>query len=179
MSDLEQMEALFNKHGCMDFKWIDPQDIVIGQWVRMKCMFGCGDYGRNASCPPNAPSVSECRQFFNEYKNAAIFHFAKAVDKPEDRFAWTREINRSLVSLERDIFLSGYHKVFVLVIDNCTMCEECPGKREECKNLKMARPTPEAMAIDVYSTVRKYGYLIQVLADYSQTMNRYAFLFIE
>lgn len=179
MSDLEQIEALFNKHGCTDFKWIDPQDIVICQWVRMKCMFGCGDYGRNASCPPNVPSVSECRQFFNEYKTGAIFHFAKAVDKPEDRFLWTREINQGLVSLERDIFLSGYQKAFVLVIDSCTVCEECTGKREECKSPQMARPTPEAIAIDVYSTVRKYGYPIQVLADYSQTMNRYAFLLIE
>jgi hypothetical protein len=35
------------------------------------------------------------------------------------------------------------------------------------------------MAMDVYSTVRPYGYPIEVLSDYSQAMNRYAFLLIE
>jgi hypothetical protein len=35
------------------------------------------------------------------------------------------------------------------------------------------------MAVDVFSTVRKIGYPIEVLADYRQAMNRYAFLMIE
>jgi hypothetical protein len=43
----------------------------------------------------------------------------------------------------------------------------------------MARPTPEAFAVDVFSTVKEVGYPIEVLYDYSQKMNRYAFLMIE
>jgi hypothetical protein len=35
------------------------------------------------------------------------------------------------------------------------------------------------MAVDVFTTVRKYGLPIEVLKDYSQAMNRYAFLMIE
>jgi hypothetical protein len=35
------------------------------------------------------------------------------------------------------------------------------------------------MAVDVFSTVRKIGYPIEVLPDTDQTMNRYAFLMIE
>jgi hypothetical protein len=35
------------------------------------------------------------------------------------------------------------------------------------------------MAVDVYATVRQYGYPIEVLKDYGQPMNRYAFLMIE
>ena len=85
MSNREALEALFAKHGYTDFKWIEAQDIVVAQWVRMKCTFGCGEYGRNASCPPNVPSVPECRQFFDEYSTAAIFRFEKAVEEPEER----------------------------------------------------------------------------------------------
>jgi predicted metal-binding protein len=179
MSDLKTLEVLFHKHACTDYKWIDPRDIIISQWVRMKCMFGCGDYGRDATCPPNVPSVSECRRFFEEYTTAVIFHFAKAVEKPEDRFSWSRKINEGLVALEREIFLSGYRKAFVLVIDSCTMCKECTMVRDACRNPRTARPTPEAMAVDVYTTVRKHGYPIQVLTDYSQTMNRYGILLVE
>jgi predicted metal-binding protein len=175
----QELETVFNRHSCTDYKWINPKEIVTAQWVRIKCMYGCGDYGKIATCPPNVPSVSECRQFFDEYEHSVIFHYEKAVDKPEDRFQWAREINLSLIDLEKDVFLSGYQKAFVLLIDSCSLCKECTGVLSECKNPKTARPTPEAMAIDVYSTVRKYNYPIQVLDDYSKTMNRYAFLLIE
>ncbi len=39
--------------------------------------------------------------------------------------------------------------------------------------------TPEAMAVDVFSTVRRLDFPMEVLSDYSQPMNRYAFLMIE
>jgi predicted metal-binding protein len=177
--DLKALEALFMKYGHKDFKWIKPADIVVSQWVRMKCMFGCSDYSRNASCPPNTPSVAECRQFFNEYNTVVVFHFPKALDKPEDRGAWSRKVNQSLLKLEREVFLLGYQKAFLLFMDCCRICNNCPGKKAECKSPENARPSAEAMAIDVFSTVRKYELPITVLSDYSQPMNRYAFLFIE
>jgi len=174
-----ELEALLQKHGYTDFKWIDPKAIIVSQWVRMKCMFGCGNYGRNASCPPNVPSVSECREFFGEYSTAVLLHFPKKVDKPEDRHAWSKGVNQELLKLERAVFLLGYERVFLLFMDSCDFCADCPGAREKCKNPQLARPSPESMAVDVYSTVRRYGYPIEVLSDYSQAMNRYAFLLIE
>ena len=179
MNHHAELEALFAQHGYTDFRWIKPEDIVVSQWVRMKCTFGCGEYGKNATCPPNVPSVSECRRFFDEYSAAVIFHFEKKVEKPEDRHAWSKGVNQELVKLERAVFVAGYQKAFLLYMDSCCICTECPGKREECKNPRSARPSPESMAIDVFSTVRQYGYPIGVLSDYSQAMNRYAFLLIE
>jgi len=108
-----------------------------------------------------------------------VFHFAKAEDTPEDRHEWTRGVNGALVALERAVFLAGYQKAFLLFMDSCGLCKECAGFREECKNPRSARPTPEAMAMGVFSTVRRIGYRIEVLADYRQTMSRYAFLLIE
>jgi predicted metal-binding protein len=179
MTDRKGLEALFEARRYTDFRWIDAEDIVVAQWVRMKCTFGCGEYGRNASCPPNVPSVPECRQFFEEYTTAVVFHFEKAVGVPEDRHAWTREVNQGLAKLEREVFLAGHEKAFLLYMDSCCICADCTGTREACKSPRSARPTPEAMAVDVFSTVRQHGYPIEVLADYSQAMNRYAFLMIE
>jgi predicted metal-binding protein len=178
-NDRLELESLFEKHGYTEFKWIEPEDIVVAQWVRLKCTFGCGEYGRNAACPPNVPSVAECRQFFREYATAAVFHFHTSLENPEDRHAWSREINLRLLELEREVFLSGWHKAFLLFMDSCGICPECTSDRAECKSPKLARPTPEAMAMDVYATVRQYGYPIQVLKDYSEAMNRYAFLMVE
>lgn len=174
-----QLESQFREHGFNDFRWIDPADIVVAEWVRMKCAYGCDSYGRRASCPPNLPSVSECRQFIREYETAAVFHFAKAVEKPEDRWPWGREVGRALMRLERAVFLAGHPKAFLLLPTPCSLCDPCSALRAECKHPKLARPSPEGMAIDVFTTVRKIGYPIEVLSDYTQTMNRYAFLLVE
>lgn len=179
MAFREELEEKFVKNGFHDYKWIDPEKIVVSFWVRMKCIYGCPEYGSNASCPPNTPSFSECEKFFREFKEAVIFHFEKKLDKPEDRFAWTREISLKLLELEKEVFLSGYVKAFLLFMDSCEICQDCVKKRGECKHPKLARPTPEGMAVDVYTTVRQVGYPIEVLKDYSEKMNRYAFLMIE
>jgi predicted metal-binding protein len=42
----------------------------------------------------------------------------------------------------------------------------------------MARPCPEALGVDVFSTLRKAGFPIEVLTEYGQKMNRYAFLLV-
>lgn len=179
MNKQAQLESIFRKHGLEDFRWIDPAKIVVSQWVRMKCTFGCREYGRTGSCPPNVPSVAECERFFREYHRAVIFHFEKKMDKPEDRFNWTKRINLNLVMLEREVFISGYEKAFLLFMDSCCICAECTADRAKCKEPKLSRPAPEAMAVDVFATVRAVDYPIEVLSDYSQAMNRYAFLMVE
>lgn len=179
MQNQTEFEALFNQSGFTDYKWIDPRNIMVSEWVRMKCTFGCKSYGKNATCPPSMPPVSDCRRFFDEYQVGVIFHFEKTVEKPEDRHAWSRQTNLALLKLEKAVFLAGFQKAFLLFMDSCSLCAECAGKKEDCKNPQSARPSPESMAIDVFSTVRKFGYPIQVLIDYTQAMNRYAFLLIE
>jgi predicted metal-binding protein len=175
----KELEEKFRAHEFTDFKWIDPKDFVVSQWVRMKCYFGCNEYGVTATCPPNVPSLPECKRFFKDYKRAVVFHFEKSLPDPEDRFAWTRKLNMRLLNLEKEIFLSGHEKAFLLFLDSCNFCPECPGKKEECTQPKLSRPTPEALGVDVYSTVRQIGYPIQVVADYDQPMNRYSFLLID
>jgi len=179
MKNRSQLELIFRKHKFSDFRWLDTRKIVVAQWARMKCLFGCGEYGRTATCPPNVPSVAECERFFREYRRAVVFHFEKTVAKPEDRFAWTRRLNLRLLKLEREVFLSGWEKAFLLFLDSCNFCAECSGTRQTCKQPKLARPTPDALAMDVYATVRPLGYPIEVLAGYDQPMNRYAFLLLD
>lgn len=179
LNNRKQLEKLFHKHGFSNFKWIDPKNIVVSQWVRMKCTFGCRDYGKNACCPPNTPSVDECRDFFREYSKGVVFHFEKRLENPEDRHEWSIGINKKLLSLEREVFTAGNPKVFLLFMDSCKLCKNCKEERARCSNKRSARPPPEALAVDVFSTVKQLGYPIEILRDFSETMNRYAFLLIE
>lgn len=173
------IDNVLRENGYADYKWIDPQQIIVAQWVRMKCMFGCGEYGRGAACPPNTPSVDECERFFREYADAIILHFEGRMDNPDDRHAWSAKINARLVKLERAVFLSGFERAFMLFMDSCAFCKECSGKRETCEQPRMARPAPEAMAVDIYSTVRRFGFEINVRTEYKQKMDRFAFLMIK
>jgi len=177
--DNEQIEAILHKQGYGDFKWIDPQEIVVSQWVRLKCEFGCPSFGKAASCPPNNPSVEECQRFFSEYKEALVLHFQKVAPDKAERKTWSARTNCELLKLEREIFMTGYPKTFLLFMDSCELCTECVPERANCKEPKLSRPSPESMAVDVFSTVRKLGYPIEVLTDPIQTMNRYAFLMVE
>jgi len=179
MANIERVEAIIRQQGYDDFRWFDPKTIVVSQWVRMKCEFGCPSYGRIASCPPNTPSVDECKRFFSEYTNAIVLHFQKVAPEKEARRAWSAKTNVNLTRLERDIFLAGYPKAFLLFMDSCEICGECVPDRKGCKEPKLSRPSPEGMAVDVFSTVRQLGYPIKVLTDPANQMNRYAFLMVE
>jgi predicted metal-binding protein len=173
-----KVESILDDRGYRNCKWIDPHRIIVSQWVRMKCMFGCSEYGHGGACPPNTPSVAECQIFFKEYSDALILHFEGRMDKPEDRHAWSCKINARLLKLEREVFLAGFERVFLLFMDSCCFCSECSGKRETCQEPRLSRPAPEALAVDVYATVRQFGFPIEVRTDYLQKMDRYAFLMV-
>lgn len=174
-----EIDKIIKSYGFEDFKWVKPETIEVANWVRFKCMFGCESYGSKASCPPQVPSIDECRDFFSEYRRAVLIHFNKILDNPEDRKAWGKEINNGLIKIERDVFLQGYYKTFVLFMDECQLCYECALARTECHNKKESRPSPEAMGVDVYTTARKHGYPIEVLKDHGEAMDRFSILMVD
>jgi predicted metal-binding protein len=179
MASKKELEALFKKQGFSDFKWFNPKDIKVAHWVRMKCQFGCKAYGKRACCPPNMPPKNECEEFFREYSLGAVFHFEKKLSKSEDKNDWYRDLNPKLLELERQVFFLGYSKVFLMYISHCVVCKDCVSDKNECKHPDKSRPTPEALCVDVFTTVRELGFTIEVLTEYSDTMNRYAFLLVE
>jgi predicted metal-binding protein len=179
MIEKRKLENIFKKHGLSDFKWLTAENIEVGQWVRMKCQFGCDDYGLAACCPPNMPSFAECLKFFREYDHVAVFHFEKKMKEDEVRKDWNKEVSDVLLAIERDVFLSGYYKAFMLFMSSCPYCPECTPQKDDCTHPEKCRPTPEGLCMDVYATVRKIGYPIEVVKDHKDTMNRYAFLLVE
>jgi len=172
------IDAILTRQGFSDFKWINPKEIVVAQWVRVKCTFGCGDYGLG-TCPPNTPSVIECERFFKEYENGLIIRLNKFADKNAYPADWSREMTNKLLDIEREIFLSGYQKAFLLNQTCCTLCKDCTGNRISCKDKTKSRPSPEGFAVDVYQTVRNAGLDINVVAVNPADISRIAILLIE
>ncbi|MDA3890229.1 MAG: DUF2284 domain-containing protein [Salinivirgaceae bacterium] len=178
MQHKQNIETLLNNMDFTDFKWIDPKEIIVAQWVRVKCHFGCSDYGLG-TCPPNAPSVQECRNFFNEYESAVIIRLSVNADLSNYPSDWSKKTTTKLLELERQIFLQNNPKAFLLNQTCCTICKKCTGTRLDCKDKKNSRPSPEAFAVDVYQTIRNIGMDINVIYENPSEINRIAILLIK
>jgi len=177
--DVEKVESIIRKNDFDDFRWINGKDVEVRQWVRFKCMFGCPGYGKRPTCPPNLPSIPECQTFISEYDKIAVIHIPKKLPTPKDGKEWGKQLYARQLEMERAVFLAGYHKAYLLPSSSCRACEKCADSDGDCKNPKQARPSPEGVGMDVYGTVRKLGYPIEVLTDHDQMMNKYAFLMVE
>ncbi len=173
------IESLAQRQGFTDVRWVAGEDVVVEQWVRFKCSYACDEYGTRACCPPNTPSVSECRELFHCFEHVAVIHTEKTLAPGEDARSWKREANAKMLELERQVFLAGYYKTLALFAGDCSLCAKCVTTRADCKNPGSARPCPEALAVDVFATVRKLGLPAQVLVERTQAMDRYAFLLVE
>jgi len=51
---------------------IHPDQIVVADWVRLKCQYGCGGYGMCLTCPPHSPTPEVTRQVLRHYRQALL-----------------------------------------------------------------------------------------------------------
>ena len=87
----KEIENIIGQFQFREYQWINTDKIVFSQWVRMKCLYGCDEYGRPA-CPPNVLSIPECRDFIREYKTILIFRFVKETDYHNYPQNWARQM---------------------------------------------------------------------------------------
>jgi len=156
LKELNKFIELSKTLGATDAKLIKSSDIIVRDWVRIKCQYGCGGYGNCLTCPPYSPKPEETRKILNNYTWAILLKF---IPKPID-FDW-KTIHEITAKLEREIFFQGYYSAFGFACGPCPYCETCNLK--ECVHPNKARPSMEASGIDVYATVRTAGYEIKVL----------------
>ena len=153
------------KLGARDAKVIPARGVRIGDWVRLKCKFGCGGYGRRLCCPPNSPAPGETREMLKGYSRALLVHSTKQ-----------EKIGTMVAALEREIFLDGFYKAFAMGAGPCRLCEECA---EFCRHPAQARPAMEACGIDVYATARGAGFPIKVVKNHDCGQDYYGLVLIE
>ncbi|MFW5897020.1 MAG: DUF2284 domain-containing protein [Bacillota bacterium] len=174
-----EVEKQFADHGFDDYRWIGGKDVIVRQWVRFKCLLMCSGYAQNAVCPPNMPPVEQCRQMFSEYDSVAILRKAVRDVNEAGEIELFAEVDDNLLALERALFFEGYYKVMALPMTICYRCPDCTRSLEECRKPLESRPTPEALGVDVFETVRNAGYPIEVLRSHDDLQNRYALLLVE
>jgi predicted metal-binding protein len=168
LSDAALCELAASKPGVKDVKVISATDVQTAAWVRLKCQYGCGGYGQCLVCPPYTPTPEQMRWVLDCYQRAILIHLAPDA-----------ELKAIVVELEREIFLRGAWKAFGLGAGPCYLCKSCVLEAGKCRHLHEARPAMEACGIDVYSTVRRAGWAIEVVRTTEQCPNYFGLVLVD
>jgi len=169
-----ELREIALKSGACAFVKVHPSKIITAQWVRLKCQYGCKNYGTRLTCPPYSPTPDETRRVLDEYSVAYLVKYEGflGIDgyPPKNLNASIHDLSLrvcdTVASMERHAFLSGYHKAFSYGAHKCVRCQDCalkanPSSRA-CNFAKVARPSLEAAGIDVFRTVELAGLSIEI-----------------
>jgi predicted metal-binding protein len=146
--------------GITKAKIINTKNVVVANWVRLKCQYGCGGYNKRLTCPPYSPKPDYTERMINEYSKALLMQIEKIPPKIEHKES--QKLKKIVADMERVLFLDGYYKAFGMTSGPCRLCRAC-NTEKPCKYPYEARPSMEACGIDVYQTVRNSGFKLEVV----------------
>jgi len=158
------------------------EEIIVAQWVHMKCSYGCSRYNSSWCCPPATPGPEKAKAMLDEYSLALLLVGSQScpefyLDNSSKRIKQVR-FWKGTVSLERLLFLEGYYKAFSLVGETCALCKEC-AYPEECRFPQERRPSVESFSIDVIGTLQNLGVKPQVANNTNETFSYYGIILVE
>ncbi|MBQ3620503.1 MAG: DUF2284 domain-containing protein [Methanosarcinaceae archaeon] len=165
---LKDLVSLALENGATDAVILPTTSIVVDERVLMKCMIPrCRHYG-DLVCPPNVMTPSQFREILENYHYAVMvsteYHNppkpSSLVDSEEVSLKIrTKAVDLSeiLLKLESLTLSKGYRFAAGLTGGSCKYCDECAGTGARCRHPYKARPSMEAVGIDVVATLRNVG----------------------
>jgi len=184
-TDLQVLCKLAKEFGATNVASLDARDVVVDERVRLKCSVPvCDDYGLNLMCPPNVMSVHGFREMLAKYNHAiliqikspippemmeelqkaedvaALYKSAKFLDSYRKTFDPVKlKLHRIVHKVEAQAFALGYRFATGFTAGSCKLCKECVAisSHEPCRQPFRARPSMEAVGIDVFKTAENAG----------------------
>lgn len=179
---LDQLHEKGKKYGLESVIAFGIDEIVLANWVLLKCRYGCSQFNSNWSCPPATPTITEVRELMKEYTTALLLVGSQTCSQ------FYRDTNRKrtdqvrywkgTVSLERHLFLEGYDKAFGLVSGACSLCKAC-AYPENCRFPMEKRPTVESLSIDLIGTLKNIGIDTRIALDLHETFKYYSIILLD
>ncbi len=102
----DNMESLLNRAlelGAEKAKSIDPATVVVEEWVRWKCQYGCPLYDKDGFHPPCAPDAESTRKVLKEYSKVILINGPKG-----------KLLTEVALRLEGEAYHMGYYKSFAM-----------------------------------------------------------------
>jgi len=163
---LHTIISTLKEQGASSVILINSADIIIDERVRLKCQVPvCDSYNKNLMCPPHVPSVAEFRETLKKYKKAILLQVSselseKSAKAPtEEVFLPARKLHELVNLGEKEAFTVGFRFAAGFIGGCCRLCDECVAMHGgiQCRVPFKARPSMEAMGIDVIATTEKAG----------------------
>lgn len=183
--NLQSLCNVARKLGATNAVFFNAKGVVVDEKVRLKCCVPvCDDYGLNLMCPPNVMSVQEFREVLARYNQAiliqiearipaemraqigkaedvaALYKSDKFLDSYKKHFNPIKlKLHRIVRKIEAQAFSLGYRFAAGFIAGSCKLCPECVAidSHGPCRHPFRARPSMEAVGIDVYQTAENAG----------------------
>ena len=184
-ADLKVLCKLAKGLGVTNAVPFSARGVVVDERVRLKCLVPvCDDYGLNLMCPPNVMSVQETREMIARYDWAILVQIEERI--PAEMMSEIREaddvavlyknvkfkesykktfdpiklkLHHVVQKVEAQAFALGYRFATGFIAGSCKLCPECVAKNHQgsCRHPFQARPSMEAVGIDVFMTAQNAG----------------------
>jgi len=161
------------KRGATKTKVIPARNIIVDSRARLKCSIPlCDNYGKHLLCPPNVMPVDEFRRALESYKHALLLQIESDEDSLDkstkhldrelciglENATRARRSEKKLMQLVEEMEAFAFKKGFYLAAglsgSECVLCKSCVGQgsKEPCRHPFRARPSMQALGIDVART---------------------------
>jgi len=158
--------ALLKAKGAATVTPIPASHVVVDERVRLKCRVPiCDSFHKNLMCPPFVMAVEEFRKVLGRYKEAILLQTEGTIAITNDEipggdvFVPAKKLHDLVNIGEREAFRSGFRFAAGLIGGCCRLCEACVAidNSSDCRFPFRARPSMEAMGIDVVATLEGSG----------------------
>jgi predicted metal-binding protein len=157
--DLKPIAERALEWGVLDVRSIPTGDIAVAEWVRLKCHYGCPNYGKRLDCPPNEFTLDLTQRLLAEYRRALVLQLRRL---PRYQPEGSGLVHR----VERELFLSQFYRAFAIGAGSCGQCpDECVREAGKCPQQHRIRPACESLGIDLFATLHNAGWDLKVLGD--------------
>ncbi len=185
-TNLEVLCRLAEELGATHAASFKAKGVVVDERVRLKCLVPiCDDYGLNLMCPPYVMSLREFKEALAKYNwviliqieklvpaemmmeiqraddVASLYESTKFLDSYNKSFDPVKlKLHRIVHKVEARSFALGYRFATGFIAGSCKLCPECvasSNSKESCRHPFRARPSMEAVGIDVFKTAENAG----------------------
>ena len=158
--------------GASDAKIISVDGIPVEDEVVEMCKAHlCRGYGRSANCPPHVMGPDRAREWIEKYQTALFFKIdvSPQILLSEDRFRTFKSVYLIASKLEASAREEGFPLAKGLAAGSCKpvfckgrVCDQLTDEGE-CRYPSLARPSMEAVGINVFKLSRNVGWDIHTI----------------
>jgi len=165
--DIQKLSDFARENKCITVIFVTRNQIAADIRTVLKCYYGCPSFGTNKMCPPYTISPERFFPILKKYKYGLLVETSAS------------DINQAVVRIEKEAIKMGYLFAFGMRGGACPLCPSCTLPNELCCKPVEARPSMEALGIDVFKTVKNAGINKNKLASLNEDFTFFGLILID